>query len=120
MKNILLIDDDRNLLSSLAEFLRDKNDAWNILTAENGQLGAEIIDTREIDIIVTDLRMPVMDGYSLITYAGKQKPGMPVIVMTADSTSDQEKRLQLLGVKQCIDKPVLLPEIVRTISNWIA
>ncbi len=105
---------------ALAEGLREYGDSWNVLIAENGKKGAEIIDSGNVDLVVTDLRMPVMDGYDLLTYVRHKKPDMPVIVMTADDTCDVKKRLQSLGVKQYINKDFRLPEIAHTISDRMA
>ncbi len=120
VKTILLIDDNHNFLETLADWLREGRGGLNVLTAENGMQGAKIIDTCDVDLLVTDLNMPVMDGYQLLTYLREKRPSMPVIVMTADVNSDLEARLRSLGVKQCLNKSVLLPEMGRTLSNWLA
>ncbi len=100
--------------------MREGRSGLNVLTAENGMQGVKIIDRCNVDLLVTDLNMPVMDGYQLLTYLREKRPSMLVIVMTADVNSDLEARLRSLGVKQCLNKSVLLPEMGRTLSNWLA
>jgi CheY-like chemotaxis protein len=120
MKNILLIDDDLGLLKTLEEELRGYNEDWDILTAENGKQGAGIIASHSVDLVVTDLRMPVMDGYELLAYLRGKKPTIPIIVMTADDSREVGQRLKSLGVEQCISKPCQISEIVRAISSRIS
>jgi DNA-binding response OmpR family regulator len=116
MKKILLIDDDLSLLKTLGEEL-NSYEVWNILTAENGKQGADIIATYPVDLVVTDLSMPEMDGYELLALLGEKWPTMPVIVMTADDSGAAVQRLRSLGVEQCISKPYRLSELVRAISD---
>lgn len=120
MKNILLIDDDLGFLRTLKEELSSYNEDWNILTAENGKQGVALIDSHSVDLVVTDLRMPVMDGYELLTYLGEKRPAMPFIVMTADDSRAVDQRLRSLGVEQRISKPCQFTEIVRAISSRLA
>jgi CheY-like chemotaxis protein len=120
MKNILLVDDEGAMLRSLAEGLRCYAEDWNILTAENGKRGVEILDAYPVDIVVTDLRMPAMDGYELLLYIRSKNPKLPVIVMTADSLSDVEQQLLPLGPAQCVGKPFELSEMAENISSQLA
>lgn len=116
MKNILLIDDDLSLLKTLGEEL-SSYEGWNILTVENGKQGADIIATYPVDLVVTDLSMPEMDGYELLALLREKWPSMPVIVMTADDSGEAGQRLRSLGVEQCISKPYRFSELVRAISD---
>ena len=119
MINILLVDDERAMLNSLADGLRSSGEDWNILTAENGKQGAEILDSYRVDIVVTDLRMPGMDGYELLAYVRKKRPDIPVIVMTADCMPAVEDRVFPLGASQCVKKPFHLAEMVNNIASHL-
>jgi CheY-like chemotaxis protein len=120
VKNILLVDDDQRFLEALAEALREHGDQWNILAAGNGKQGAEIIASRSVDLVVTDLRMPAMDGYDLLAFIKKKKPDTPVVVMTADDSREVEQRLLSHGITQCLIKPVNYSEVVRAIARQFA
>ena len=120
MKNIFVIDDDIDLLKTLEEELSSCNQDWNILTAENGKQGVGILDSHSVDLVVTDLRMPVMDGYELLTYLREKRPTIPIIVMTADDSREVGQRLRSLGVEQFISKPCQFSEITRAISSRIS
>ncbi len=112
MKIILLVDDEKQILQSLAEGLCCYEHDWSVLTAENGRQGAAIIDSQMVDVVVTDLRMPMMNGYELLLHIRRTKPHLPVIVMTADWIPELENRLIPLGAVQCMKKPFDLPEMV--------
>ena len=120
MKNILLIDDDPGFLKTLKEELSNYNEDWKVLTAENGKHGVDIIASYSVDLVVTDLRMPVMDGYEVLTYLREKRPAMPFIVMTGDDSREAGQRLRSLGIEQCISKPCQFSEIVRVISSRIS
>ena len=117
MKNILLIDDDPGFLKTLEEELSSYNEDWNILIAENGKQGVALIASHSVDLVVTDLGMPVMDGYEVLAYLREKRPTMPIIVMTADDSREAGQRLRSLGVEQCISKPCQFSEIVSAISS---
>jgi DNA-binding NtrC family response regulator len=120
MKNILLVDDEKQILLSLAEGLCCYEHDWNVMTAENGKQGAAIVDSQVVDVVVTDLRMPMMDGYELLLHIRKTKPDLPVIVMTADWIPELENKLVPLGAVQCMKKPFDLVEMVTSISSQLA
>ena len=65
MTTILLVDDEKSFVLSLADGLQAYFKNINVLTAENGKKALELLDTREIDMVITDLKMPVMDGFEL-------------------------------------------------------
>jgi DNA-binding NtrC family response regulator len=119
MKRILLVDDEKQILQSLAEGLCCYGFNWNVLTAENGQQAASIVDAEPIDVVVTDLRMPRMDGYELLLHIRKTKPDLPVIIMTADWVPEIESRLSPLGCVQCMKKPFDLADMVASISSQL-
>lgn len=115
MKNVLIIDDNEVILSMLVRGLKCYMDDCNILTAGNGKEAVKILDAVPVDLIVTDLNMPEMDGYEFLTYTRKNKPEVRTVVMTADYSPEVERRLLPLGVSRCFEKPFSLTELV----SWI-
>jgi CheY-like chemotaxis protein len=65
----------------------------------------EILKGHSVDLIVTDLRMPVMDGFQFIEQKNSICPNTPLIVMTSDYSDEVMNRLKSLGVTQCLEKP---------------
>jgi CheY-like chemotaxis protein len=115
MKNILIIDDEEAIRSVLSHGLKSLTLECNILTAENGKEAVKILDSVRVDLIVTDLNMPEMDGYELLTYARKNKPYTEVVVMTADYNPEVGRRLRPLGVSKCFEKPFSFKDL----AAWI-
>jgi len=83
MKQVLIVDDEKNLLASLREGFSDHAGEFALVTAENGAKATVILKSMPIDLVITDLRMPVMDGFELLAYMSKYHPELPTIVMTA-------------------------------------
>lgn len=113
--DILLVDDETTFVRTLAEGLESCGDRINVITAENGKKAMEIMKTASFDLLITDLKMPVMDGYELLEFATKECPSTRVIVMSMFSDPGVHARLNRLGVTRFVEKPVDF----RTILNRI-
>ena len=88
MKKVLIVDDEKSFLLSLEDGLKKHSDKFQISTAENGQEAVSILKTMPIDLLVTDLNMPIMDGFELLAWVSREKRDIPIIVMTALWTSE--------------------------------
>ena len=106
-KTVLLIDDHQRFLTALAEGLEACGSSFSILTAENGYRALRLLESAHVDLVVTDLRMPVMNGFDFISHMKKKYPGIPVIVMSSFLDPEVETRLRGLGVSQSIEKSSL-------------
>jgi CheY-like chemotaxis protein len=120
MKYVLIVDDEQSFLKTFAEGVKLCLDDWYVLTAENGKRGAEIINSVRVDLVVTDLRMPLMDGYELAAYIRGKYPDMPIIAMTADSNYHAEEKLHAMGIDHCLNKPFRLSEAVSIIRQTVS
>jgi two-component system, chemotaxis family, chemotaxis protein CheY len=107
MKTILLVDDNRYIIEALALTLDNHATGGNILKlkAPNGREGADILSTVRVDLILTDLDMPVMNGYGLIEHRNRLFPHVPVVVATGDVSADVIRRLNAMGVTEWLEKP---------------
>ncbi len=112
MKNVLIVDDEKSFLLSLVEGLVTFAGDFNTLTAQNGRRAVEILSTTSVDLVVTDLKMPEMDGFELLAYMSKNFPGVPVIVMTAYCTPEIKERLEKMGAFHVLEKPLDFRELV--------
>ncbi len=119
MKNILLIDDNAQLLEALSLWIGMCFRDWKILTAKNGREGTEILDSLPVSFILTDLQMPVMDGYGVIEHRNRNHPFVPLFAMTGDSSPEVVEKLWALRVSECIEKPFNFDLLVRKISNTL-
>jgi CheY-like chemotaxis protein len=116
MKNILLIDDNYYFLTGLSMNLCVYLKNCSILTARNGGQALEIMESVPVDLIVTDLEMPSMDGYELTASIKKKHPKLPVFAMTGYIAPETEKRLASLGAARCFAKPFGFKELADMIT----
>ena len=106
-KNILLVDDQKNFLASLADGLKACDGNLCILTAENGDRALQVLASNPVDMVVTDLKMPLMNGFELLSHMQEKYPHIPAIVMSSFVDSWTEARLLALGAAQFIEKESL-------------
>jgi len=116
MNNILLIDDNTYILDGLALRIGMSLQDWNILTAKNGYEGTKIMNSLPVSLVLTDIQMPVMDGYGVIEFRNRNYPHVPVIVMTSNLSLEVIEKLRRLHVSEFIEKPFdfdkLVPQII--------
>ncbi len=105
VKNILLVDDNKHVTDDLALVLAACIPDVSFSAAANGREAVEILRNRPVDLILTDINMPIMDGYHLIEYRNEHYPHVPLVVMTADASPEVNRRLSLLGITDCLEKP---------------
>lgn len=79
---------------------------FEILTAQNGEEAAYLMTEQTIDLIMSDLEMPVMDGFQLLEYVDKNYPGTPVFIMTAFGSKEIEDKVLALGAFKYFEKPL--------------
>ncbi len=115
MIDVLLIDDEASFLESLAEGLRIYSSRLDVITAENGEKALKLLKTAMVDVVVTDLNMPGVNGYEFMEQLNKAHPGLPVIIMSAYAHASVEKRLEGLKFLQFIEKPLDLGHIAHAI-----
>jgi|GEM_PF-590008 len=117
MKNVLVTDDEKSFLITLKEALGRDYGSYRILTAENGAQAVERMGAEPVDLLITDLRMPVMDGFELLAWVSTNRPKLPIIVMTAFGDADLESKLEPYNTLKCLEKPLdfsVLRDLVQT------
>ena len=106
MKKVLIVDDDQSFRQSLTDGFKSYEDKFSIATAEDGIQACEILEKDAIDLVLTDLKMPRMDGFELVAHLSSNFAHIPVIVMTAFGTPEMEDNLREMGTFQYIEKPI--------------
>lgn len=110
MFNILIAEDDKNLLKLINDVL--KNNGYNPLAARNGKEALDIMDKIQVDLLITDIMMPDMDGYALTKTLRECSYNLPVLMITAkDSFKDKEKGF-MAGTDDYMVKPLDLNELI--------
>ncbi len=117
MAKILVVDDDKNFLLSLADGLSSYNEKFKVLTAENGKEALDVLRDETIDLMITDLKMPEMDGFELLAHMVPNYPDIPVIVMTAFANPEMENQLMNMGSFMFLEKPLDFHVLVEKIKE---
>jgi len=110
-KNVLIVDDDKDLLVSLKEGLGRYNETFSVFTSENGFDATEKLKKHTISLVVTDLKMEPMDGFSLLSHIMENYPDIPVIIITGYSTPEMEKLAKKGGAVGYISKPFIIKDL---------
>ena len=116
MRQVLIVDDEPELLLSIQTGF-EGHDRFQILTAANGREALEILDSNKIDLVVTDLRMPEMDGVELLATMSDLFPAIPSIVMSAFGTPILEQQLKKAGTLGMLDKPLDIDALEKAINK---
>jgi two-component system NtrC family response regulator len=103
METILIVDDEKNYLTILSAVLEDEG--FEVLTALGGFQALEIYKSSDLDLILTDMKMPKMDGIELLENIKEIDPDLPVIMMTAHGTVDKAVEAMQKGAYTYILKP---------------
>ncbi len=96
MKNILVVDDNTDILEAVST-LHERVKGCAVSIATDGAQGEAIMKSTPVDLVLTDLSMPVMNGYMLIERVRKKYPAVLVCVMTADCSPRVISKLLSMG-----------------------
>ena len=114
MAKILVIDDEPNVRSLLDILLR--GEGYDVLLADNGWQGLELYRREHPDVIVLDLKMPELDGITVLKHIRDVDLKQPVIILTGDSTPGTERQVRALGVSAFIVKGSSLDLLMDTLK----
>jgi DNA-binding NtrC family response regulator len=103
-KKVLIVDDELNSRTLLAQLFHEEG--YSADTAENGSVALKILENTTFDILITDIRMPVLDGIELFHRVKELYPHMPVIFFTAYGTIESAVTALKEGAFHYLEKPV--------------
>ncbi len=107
---IVIVDDEERVALTLSKGLR-KLPQCEIRTASSGELCLQLFSEKPFDLLITDYRMPGMDGVALAERILQLFPQTVVILMTAYNNGDVQRYCQHLAISRILDKPVGLQQI---------
>mgnify|MGYP001695242379 FL=1 len=110
MFSILVAEDDHAIRTLITTKLRQEN--YSIYVAENGEEALSLMEKHQIDLLISDIMMPVMDGYALVKALRETKYTLPILMITAKSQLESLEEAFKLGVDDYMVKPIRLAELV--------
>ena len=110
---ILVIDDDPGILNMVSEILEDEGYAVELAT--NGEEGLQVLDRVDPSLVVLDMRMPVLDGWSFARILRERGIRLPILVMTA--ARDARRWAQEIGADGFLEKPFDLLSLIDTVAR---
>lgn len=119
-KTIMIVDDSASLRQVVAIAL--KGAGYDVVEAQNGQDALSKLDGKKINLIISDVNMPVMDGISLVKEV-KKLPSYkftPIIMLTTEGADEKKKEGQAAGAKAWIVKPFQPEQMLKAVSMLIA
>jgi two-component system, NtrC family, response regulator len=118
MNTILIVDDERNYLLVLEALLSEEG--YQVITAEGARRGLDLIEENDLDVVITDMKMPGMDGMDFMQRIQLRQPDLPVIMMTAYGSVEKAVEAMRKGAFDYILKPFKNEELKLTIGKAIS
>ncbi|MFN8576413.1 MAG: response regulator [Candidatus Sericytochromatia bacterium] len=115
IKNILIVDDSKIITVQAEKGLTQKG--FNVQTSISGKAAIEILNTNQIDLVITDVNMPEMNGVELTLWIKDNKPECPVLLMTAFETEEIKKYTLEFNSNMFLEKPLNFDNVVSKINN---
>lgn len=114
---VLTVDDSRTMLAMLNHAL--SNAGYDVVQAENGQLGLDALAKEDVDVVITDINMPVMDGISFIkeVRASGKYQSLPILILTTETSPEKRQEGRDAGGTGWIVKPFDPEKLVSVIKK---
>jgi YesN/AraC family two-component response regulator len=116
--SVLVVDDEQFLRQILVRIV--KRDGYQVEEAANGKEALEKMAGKHFDLVITDVKMPEIDGMELLARVKKEYPEVQVVVVTSHSSEVNATEAVAAGASQFISKPFNNIEITHTLDNLIA
>ncbi len=116
--HILIVDDETHIQEILMETL--ESESMSATACSNGMEALELIEKKRFDLLLLDMKMPVLDGLSLINAIRSRDMHIPIIVITGMATHEEMKEAISKGVYKCIRKPFHIKSLLRDIREVLS
>jgi CheY-like chemotaxis protein len=113
---VLLVDDEPGVRFALSEVLHERG--YRVVSVGSGPEALAALDG--VDVVVTDLSMPGMDGLELVAQIAARAPALPVILLTAHGSDNLVRIASSRGACGCLSKPFDIDEIARVVERALA
>ncbi len=115
MKHILIVDDNVASVTMLSRVFEALRDIFKVFTTNNGKDAIDIIEQEQIDLVLTELNLPQMNGIALIKHILNSKSGIPIIILTAYGTPEIESKLNSIPSIRYFNKPIKTDIVIETV-----
>lgn len=115
MAKVLVIDDERSIRHLLHALFSRKG--YDVVLAENGQRGLELLRHDQPDVIVLDLNMPEMNGLTVLRHIRSLNRDQPVIMFSGAWTPEREQQVRALGVTELVQKELSLERLEEALKR---
>jgi len=118
-KTLLIVDDEEDLTWSLSRKLGKESSPLKVYCANSGLDALDVLSMHQIDMVLTDLRMPGINGLQLLSQIRSKYPDTHVIVMTAYGSPEIQEAINHWGETEYIEKPFEINELRRLIFSQL-
>jgi len=119
LKKVLIVDDEETLTWSMSKSLSKDKDKYEVIVANNGKEALNQLKANKIDLVISDIRMPDINGLDLLVRIKKEYPETKVIIMTAYGSTDIQKEANRRGSLFYVEKPFEISDIRKIIVDLI-
>ena len=113
MLKLLVVDDEVDVCDFVKNFFKERN--FEVFVAYDGKEALSVVESRDPDIILLDIKMPVMDGMETLKAIRKRDDNIRIIMITAVEDAEKAEEAKHHGVVEYITKPLLLEQLERTV-----
>ncbi len=120
LKHVLVVDDTEGVRETIRSGLARFGDQFRVMTCANGREAIETLESQPFDLVITDLKMPEVDGLELLAYMANHFPSLPAIVVSGFATRENVQKLDELGVYSFLKKPLSLKKLQQHVLEVLA
>ena len=117
-KTILIVDDEQGYRDLLHMELSDQG--YTVLTAASGPEALEILKREGVALIITDMKMPKMDGLDVVIASRRLRPGIPIILMTGYAIEERVQEALTRKASVCLRKPFNINELTDLVKTTVS
>lgn len=117
MFTILVVEDEKDIRNMMCEYL--KNNGFHVYEASDGEKAFELLENQYIDLVITDIMMPNMDGYRLTKELRNSEYNMPILMITAKESIEDKEKAYDQGIDDYMVKPIILREMVLRVNSLL-
>jgi CheY-like chemotaxis protein len=112
---VLVVDDEKDLREIFGAWLGRKG--CKVLTAANGVEALEVLDREKVDVLVSDIRMPIMGGVALVRAVNERKIAVPSIIFVSGFGDVEPREMYGLGVEMLMEKPLSRKDLLQALEE---